>query len=373
MLQIQHQNFVDSLSLRRAFLSCCADAIEAGGSFAFVTDSAIEMIFNDDCLENLLTNGQFYFLAGVDDITTEKALRALTDLSNKYNGFVADAFLSKQSSLFHPKYCWFKQADNSGHLLIGSGNFTLGGLVRNSEAYALLELNNQELNQVIERWEFWLDSVSNNIKCLDDTDILEKVRKNQEKFQRSKVEKTPHTPSPSDKNPKTQSNISDSLVENEEWQFSDINEVLITEIPRAADRWSQGNFSKKSFEDFFGARPFENQYQVILRHVDELGSLGDIENRKAVSSKSRNWRFEIGAAESLNYPSSGRPIGVFIKLGEQVFIYSLLMPGQKEHNIIAQWVQSNTSGSTGKMRRTITNVKNIRNLIDQIGLGKFAN
>jgi len=125
------------------------------------------------------------------------------------------------------------------------------------------------------------------------------------------------------------------------------------------ERWKQVNFPVKMFEDFFGAKRGDNSYHIKLRHLDQKTNLGEVENRQAVSVKSKNFRFEIAAATT-NYPDKGRPIGIFIKIASDKFLYSLLMPNISQYSSVKTFLVDEYSGANRNLFRVISNVKNLK-------------
>jgi len=97
-------------------------------------------------------------------------------------------------------------------------------------------------------------------------------------------------------------------------------------------------------------------------------SLSDIENRQSVSVKSKNYRFELDAASGLDYPTNGRPIGVFIKVSTRIFMYHLFMPSDPMHFEILNWMNANWSGKLAKrkiMKRIKKKVKDVEGILDK--------
>jgi hypothetical protein len=148
--------------------------------------------------------------------------------------------------------------------------------------------------------------------------------------------------------------------ESDVWKFSDDDQVLIAEIPKASDRWKQVNFDKDNFINFFGAKPDDNSLSIRLRHIDENGSLNDIEIRQCITVKSRNWRFELGAIGNMPYPRDGRPICVFIKISNSMFLYTLHLPSSPEYHDLKSYLDKYCGIFVGmKMRRIRTDVRTL--------------
>ena len=126
--------------------------------------------------------------------------------------------------------------------------------------------------------------------------------------------------------------------------------VLVAEIP-GAGRWSQANFSRKVFSEFFGAGTID------LTYIDTQGT--QIHQTAAPIVKgSINFCYELRAAKKLAYPNKddGRPIGVFLRLGTQEFQYRLVMPNDPAHTILVAFLANNWKGPARYMRRVITDL-----------------
>ena len=145
------------------------------------------------------------------------------------------------------------------------------------------------------------------------------------------------------------------------------DEVLIAEIG-GGPRWKQVNFPVDIFENFFGARRGDNSYQIELRNIAKDGSLGEEEKRQAVSVKSQNYRFEINCAETEgDYPGNERrPIGLFIKLGGNVFLYRVLLHGDKRYEEIREYLYNESRSRPRELKRAIVHVEAIHVLYPEL-------
>ena len=82
--------------------------------------------------------------------------------------------------------------------------------------------------------------------------------------------------------------------------------------------------------------------RVILRAVSKIHGHSD---------SSQNYRFELEAANGLDYPKgSERPIAIFAKVSCRDFIYMLLMPGNTHYNEVMTFI-GKTQAPSVKMRR----------------------
>ena len=365
LLKIQDSFFSRSYSLHEAILECAQGAISGGGAFAFVSKDALRFTLEDANFAEVISS--FHFIAGIDQITRDDALLCLQELSEQNRGLRVNAFKhSSKNSLFHPKFCWF-QYPIGGKLIVGSGNFTMRGLRINREAFTVLTLNNQEINEVKHHWELWLAESRECLKNVNDADVLERAKLNRRityRVQDSQRDVTLDSAEIEDYSRESQN-------DNEGWFFTEHNEVLIAEIPKSGTRWKQANFDITTFQQFFGATPGDNSQRVLLRAVNGEGVLGEIESRPSVSVQSQNYRFELDAASGIPYPENGRPVGVFVKISPRVFLYILSLPGSAYHDALISILDRLVVDRLGQVRRLITTVQGSRIEIGLTPLSRF--
>lgn len=152
------------------------------------------------------------------------------------------------------------------------------------------------------------------------------------------------------------------------WTVAPDSEVLIAEIPNNNNRWSQANFSRQVFEEFFGATCGENgMYRILLKHVGADGTMGKTEVRPGVSVASRNYRFELDAAKGLPYPKGPeRPIGIFVKVSPRDFVYTLLMPKPGVYQKVMDLLAKTQAPSPWRMRRIRYAAKDVRAAVSDL-------
>ncbi|MDO8750209.1 MAG: phospholipase D-like domain-containing protein [Dehalococcoidia bacterium] len=130
------------------------------------------------------------------------------------------------------------------------------------------------------------------------------------------------------------------------------NDALVAEVPAGGSRWNQVNFDIGTFEGYFGATVGVSQ-TFTFRHVNAGGTLANPEMRPTVSVRSRNFRFELGAAAGLEYPANGRPVVVFLRRGPREFLYRLVMPGHRDHPPLDRFLREHWTGREDRMRRIV--------------------
>lgn len=113
--------------------------------------------------------------------------------------------------------------------------------------------------------------------------------------------------------------------------------VLVAALPASKDRWGQANFTLDIYENYFGAKVGTKRI-ISLQHVRSDGTLEDIEQTESVESKSHNYRFELDAAQG--DPPDGRPISVFLRLENRMFLYRLLTQSDNGYDQAAQILET---------------------------------
>jgi HKD family nuclease len=360
MLHIQDPYFSDSYTLHEAMIRSCTESISGQGAYAFASKSGIEILLKDAEFDSLLERGGFSLIVGIDEITNIASLEALNEIKGIRPNLNVRAFdHNNRGSLFHPKLSYFKNEDESGSLIIGSGNLTLGGLRRNREAFSLVSLSPEEIIRIEQYWNGWLEQSSDYLKDINDPEVLRKANDN------VFVRRARIAPTLEPTEEPTEIVTDDTILHEDGWQFYPESNVLIAEIPRSGDRWKQANFDINTFQHFFGATPGDNSQRVLLRNINDDLTLSSIEIRPSVSVVSQNYRFELDAASGLLYPINGKPIGVFIKLTTRMFLYHLYMPGQNQYEEINDWLGTNWSGRADRMKRIVTEVSSVSDIINE--------
>lgn len=370
LLYLQDSNYSNSYSLHEALIKVCSSATGGKGAYAFVSRTGAELFLADVEFEKMLNRGAYQLIVGIDEITNTSTIERLTEFQDKHSTLNINAFLhNSNNSLFHPKLSYFSRDDGCGNIVIGSGNLTAGGLRKNREAFAIIDLSEQELVNVETYWNEWLTQSNSYLKPLTDAGVIQKVAENTARARARRDQPVAPT------HPIHVDEVAGSeqgTDESQEWSFQESNLVLLAEIPRSGNRWNQANFDVDTFETFFGATAGDNSQRILLRNILSDKSLGHIEVRPSVSVISSNYRFELEAAAGLEYPHEGRPIGVFIRLSTRMFIYKLFMPETDEkYAEIADWMNSNWTGRKDRMKRIVKTAGEIKELLHNSSLDIF--
>lgn len=297
------------------------------------------------------------------------------------------------SNIFHPKIYLFENIDIFT-LIVGSNNLTEMGLVKNIECSLLVKdiKSNPIHNHFYEYWKRILNGTDLNLYPISQ-DFIQQLyedglitseaeratrydngkdssgsgRKKNIEFRSEDLQKHPDGFSPKRivkavKSINTSNEKEDTDVRTaSEVSFAIDKNVLIAEIGKG-DRWKQVNFPIEIFENFFGAKRGEKSYTIELMNIANNGALGEIEERQAVTVKSKNYRFEILCDETaMAYPTgSDRPIGIFVKIGDRSFIYQVLMPGYPYYSEIRKYLYlESKTRRADELRRHIAHVEAI--------------
>ncbi|AUN14317.1 phospholipase D family protein [Paraclostridium sordellii] len=385
-LCIQDPKYPESYSLHEALLGASEGAINGGAVYAFVSAGGVKLLLANEKFKNILKNGSFELIVGIDEITNTKTLEKLGEIQEKYNGNLkVRAFLNNtKSSLFHPKFCWFEK-ESGGVLVTGSGNLTEKGLRKNREIFNVIEVDSENLKEIQEQWENWLNYNSELLKPIDDEYVKAKAEYNKIRFVNDRIKESIKNKKISeelyiDENKIEIDDIDLSIdIENifeediEAWDCEDDDVVLICEIPKNGDRLKQANFDKDSFLNFFGVGQAGIYGKIVIfRNILENGTICETEERPAVAVLSQNYRFELDALSGLTYPNDGnKPIGIFIRISTRMFIYMITMPTNSYYNEVKEFLYKNTSISrSDRMKRYNTNVKTLKVNCENIPIWK---
>lgn len=345
--------------------------------------------FTRHILDNKHRIRDIKFIVGIDQQGTSKeALEEI--LTWEVDSYV---YHSRSSNIFHPKIYMFEGQEDY-LIIIGSNNFTESGLVKNIECSVIIthHKSNPEDRRILEEIDhhfgnLFLDQ-DDNLKPLtnDLIVILEQTGLAPSEQTRSKRydRKTDNDNMYANRNPFSSTNIQHNPAEfspkrvirerrpllneaeqqqnqndNNNWIGQSSNGILIAEIG-GGSRWKQVNFPLAMFREFFGATAGDNSYYINLRYLEQNGELSEIENRQAVTVASQNYRFEIGAAKGA-YPATGRPIGIFIRVAPQNFIYKLYMPDSENYHELREYLYDNYVGADRFLRRIIKSFDEVSN------------
>ena len=168
--QIQDPKYGNTRPLRETILNICPDMKMGAGAYAFATSEGVNFLLDGENFRDFISNGEFFLIVGTDDITNVRALKTLKGFEEEFSGnlkvrvYIHDAI----GSIFHPKYSWFQSKELGGKLIIGSGNMTKRGMKNNREAYAVIDLDDDQLEEVKREWNRWVMHSRQYLYTLDD-------------------------------------------------------------------------------------------------------------------------------------------------------------------------------------------------------------
>ena len=358
MRLIQDPSKVNTATLHESLLYISSSSNTGVGAFAYASKLGIELLLKDELFGSFLDRDGFTLIVGFESVTNEVALDELRALSNSHgpNLRILGYYSSRPGCIFHPKMAWFHEDGGGATVVVGSGNLTYGGLRGNLESFVIQELSEEEYQSLGLKWADWLQRNASYLFELD-SDVIQSAAKNNSKqiYRSTKM----RAGSKDTQDPDVSS-----------WRFAHDCVMLVAEIPRAGSRWSQANFDKDSFTNYFGFTVETSSQRALLRCVrtEETLSgagyetvLGEVEVRPNVAVVSHNWRIELSAAKGLPYPEDGKPTAVFARVGTRAFLYELLMPSNLEYGAVqAALGQRKPSGTS--MRRELFSAEELFDL-----------
>lgn len=369
---IQDPDYPASVSLHEALNAAGEGATSAAGAYAFVSKGGIDLLVGTPSFSQMLGKNPIQIIVGMDAITNEAAVSALLTLQGRHEGLKITAFVhDKKGTIFHPKVCWFKN-DQGGVVVTGSGNLTVGGLRKNREVFSVAKVGAAEINAIEQNWHAWIESNKENLYALNSEVVSERAKLNniRKALLLDDIENTsfveggqPH---------EVHHDVADveKAEDLNDWSFDDNAEFFVAEIPKSGTRWKQANFTLNTFENFFGGVRGDNSRRLVLRAFYDSGEAGGLEDRPCVTVKSKNFRVELEAASGLEYPTEGRPIGVFVRVSVRMFAYYLSMPETPSNQFLEGWLKANTAGGRN-VRRVVLPVKDSPEVIQQTPLYKL--
>lgn len=338
-------------------------------------------------------------ILGIDQKGTSK--EALEEVLSW--GVEAKIYHTQSVNIFHPKIYLFENTDIFT-LIVGSNNLTTMGLVKNIECSLLIKDTKGEHtvhNDFYVYWKSILDGVDVNLmpitqELIDDlyydglilsendrmskydigSDSTERKRR-KTSFNVTKIQRNPSGFVPSRRKIKVKRFIDSQGVSNTVHSTNVIADdslaingehVLIAEIG-GGERWKQVNFPIAIFENFFGAERGKKSYHIELTNIAQDGTLCKEKDRPAVSVKSHNYRFEINCEETKRpYPGRNRrPIGLFIKIENDQFMYQVLLHNHPAYRKIKKFLYAESNvRSKVELRRHIVHIEAIHALYPEL-------
>jgi hypothetical protein len=314
-----------------------ARGAERGGAmFSFASVDGVRALLSDDAFRGLLEVGSFDLVVGIDAITDERAVAALSHFAEEHEGLAIRIFLHDQPVLFHPKLAWFRHGETVT-LVVGSGNLTVRGLRENWEGFAVTRVTGAAATAVEEQLSDWRLAHARYLLPPEDRRVAERASRNTGRESDLRHPRTSVT---------TASLLPDEAA------------VLVAETPLSGGRVSQVNFDKANYEGFFGAAAGTGR-RVILRAVAADGTIGEEEVPPSSSRPSQNYSLELAAFRATP-PRTPPVMGVYVRLPQGSFLYQRVAPGEDGYDALAGFLDEQWVGRTDRMRRVPASVSDVR-------------
>lgn len=332
--------------LLEALLEACDDADRGGGIFSWTTVEGARLLLEAESFEEFAARSPFRLVIGVDSITNVAALEAVEKRVEHLDGLTAEVlFHELRPVLFHPKLSWFVTGARMT-LLVGSGNLTRGGLRTNWEAFGVVELDGAAAVETEDQINEWLDTWKDSLLALDDPRVIERARGNSG-WERGLKRLARRRQRP----PREQGGEGAEPARGDE-------EVLVATIGRGR-RWTQANFPRRFYEDFFRAKVGSKRH-VLFQPVSADGSLEELQSRESVEVPSQNYRFELTSVTGVPYPAGpDMPIAVFLRARDGVIRYIVLMPDDAPYGTVSGFLLSEWPGGR-ELPRLLTTAEALR-------------
>ncbi len=321
--------------------------------FGFLTGSGMDALLAVPEVGDTLCKAEIEFLVGLDAVTDRAGLRRLAEVSKLNPKFRVRVIKNTTGALVHPKLLVLEYENGSGVAVVGSNNVSAGGLAGNVEGYSILywdvgeSIDLSDWDRFVDRWDPLLSPIDN--------DALDRAERNERRLHRvgaavrRQIRLTPSG---------AEVVVSDGQAHETAPVFhKHIGELmLVAQIPRAGNRWSQVHYSADVARKFFQVEPGQ---QVVL-NLRQLGT-HDAEERPIVYSASSNMNVKMeltGAREASRihgYPTDGRPIVLFRTESEanHRYRYFLLMPGDPGHDEMTTLAVRGFHGPANQVARVI--------------------
>ncbi|EIY4754139.1 phospholipase D family protein [Vibrio cholerae] len=336
--------------LHNSILSEASKASEGGGAFAFATKEGIELLLESQEFRGLLSRGVFTLVVGIDAITNTKSIETLQIYKDKYENLDVKVFYHKESGvIFHPKFSWFRNTQNTdqGSIIVGSGNLTPRGLRNNWEAYFETPLLSAQFTQTYDTWTHWVSTHTQFLCELDDPDVLNKAQENTKEFNRNFTNKVVNINNqPKTTKPKPRVQDGSTTYNN--------NRYLLLEVPvgrrvNTPSAYTQANLGKQLFEDFFNIDITITPDLFYFQHVDENGDTDQLEaTTPIIKTVSSNYNFKLSATDDKGSPQPVTPpLCIFTEIGVRTYRYRFMLPGDQYYNELRTYLLSQPSIGRG--------------------------
>ena len=316
--------------------------------FGFLTGSGMDALLGVPEVRDVLLHSEVEVLVGLDAVTDRLGLERLRELARSNPQFKPRVIKHTRRGLVHPKMFVARYADGRAVAVVGSNNLSSSGLSRNVEGYTIARFEPEEpldlsdWDEFIQRWDPLIGGI--------DDEALEAAEQNERRLKRLRT-----AVRGTRSKPESGVVVSDGQVHevpaSEIEDFEGLEDlVLVAQIPKGGNRWSQVGYSAQIIRDYFDAVAGD---QVFLRR---LGSANVEEPRVINPESNRNHRIELGAArEAGEYPKEGPPVVLFRRERGALrhHQYMFLMPGDEGHSEMAELAEEEFEGPATQVSRVI--------------------
>ncbi len=320
-LHIQDPSHPDPTYLLETIVAAAVGASTWRGIYAFATREGVNWLFAEPAINQLVTEGRdIDLLVGIDAVTNRNALERLRELEGLGQSFRPRVFWNDFAPLFHPKISEFTYPDGRHKVIVGSGNLTPGGWMNNIEDFTVISAEAGEILNTVELDDFW-QRHADAIRVIDE-EALERAARNVIARRGNGIRSTRPVP------PRR---IARLVPGQEEGGPVRADRILIAQVPRAGNRWSQVHLNGEVVRRYFRITDLDVQ-RVYLTRVMPDGTRSDVEVRQCLlSATNRNHRIEFGAATGIIYPAAA-PVLVLRERQVRVFDYVLVLPGEEGYD-----------------------------------------
>lgn len=328
------------------------EVVEVQAIFAFASVQGAVSIVDDPAFAGFVGHGTFRLLVGLDAVTDRRTLKFLLAAWDKFKpNFELRVFRNTRNRLFHPKIVRSRRADGSGTVVVGSGNFTPGGLRSNLEAFSVFRYPSEAAPDVSE-WDRFLTEHQDEIVEIDE-EALDRAARNglRVALGRRIARRTPLAPGRKAEAEEAAIAVEEEVVDLAETGAPDSSDrMLVAEVPGGGPRWQQVHFNKPAITDFFRAAP-NTADRVFLYRVEPGGAAFAEPPRPVVfSAVNVNHKIEFRAHAGEPYPTAGPPILVLREIGLRTFSYTMLLPGESGYAEMTAFLAANPSIGRGAPR-----------------------
>ena len=317
--------------------------------FGFLTGSGVDALLGVPVVRHVLLHSKVEVLVGLDAVTDRRGLKRLLKLARKNPQFTPRVINNTTGALIHPKMLVARYADGRAVAVVGSNNLTSAGLNGNVEGYTIARFEPGD-HLDLSDWDAFILRWDPLIAAIDD-EALEAAERNERRLRRlQKAAKKTST--------KPGSGVVVSDGQAHETPASGVENLaellLVAQIPRAGNRWSQVHYSADVIRKYFQVQAGS---QVFLREFNSV----IVEQPQVVYStaSNKNYKIELGAARKAEkaggYPSEGRPVVVFRREGSAPthHRYVFLMPGNLGHDEMTSLAVTAFKGRANHLPRVI--------------------